>query len=581
MYIGDVRQAPVTAPTVTLCLDSKGALRAAFMEAKTTEKLADDDKRWSKAVSRVVAAVLMSVPLLVILLGERNIGAPGVWVQTAMAGLRRGSSDHPFLHSSSSHQDRLYGGLLIEGFDVQSCHSRYQSAMYRRTAGRRPSPYLVSKLRRHEALQRRCGPGTAAYSNALDQLRSGKSVASPECSYLVSISYRGLGNRILAAASSFLYALLTDRVLLVDPSNAMDELFCEPFLGATWLLPPGFPLTNYTNFDIDTPERYGNMVKSNVIGTEEDVSTAAQQVPAFAYIHLNYDATLEDKYFFCDDDQRQLRRVQWLVMRMDNYIVPGLFLVPAFQDELDWLFPEPDTVFHHLGRYLFHPSNHVWGLVTRYYQTYLASAKKRVGIQVRIYGALPDSPALLEQITTCTQKQGLLPEILAEREPMVSPDPGAESIAVIVTSLKSCYSDELKRVYWEHATATGEAVSVNQPSHEEYQRSGATSHESKAWAEMYLLSLTDVLVTSSMSTFGYVAQGLGGVRPWLLYKPANSSAPADPPCGRDVSMEPCYFKPLSYDCRRQKQWVDPSTVVPHVQGCHDAGWGVKLVGRSG
>ncbi|TVU00501.1 hypothetical protein EJB05_54066, partial [Eragrostis curvula] len=551
------------------------------MEATKTEKLADDDKRWSKAVSFVFAAVLMAVPLLLIFVGGRNIGAPGAWIQTAVAGLRQGSNDLSFLHPRRAHNDRLYGGLLIDGFHEESCHSRYQSATYRRNAGRRASPYLISKLRRQEALQRRCGPGTAAYSKALEQLRSGKSVASPECSYIVSISYRGLGNRILAAASAFLYALLTDRVLLVDPSNAMDELFCEPFLGATWLLPQaGFSLTNYTNFDMDTAERYGNMVKDKVIGGDaaDDVSTA--QLPAFAYVHLNHDATMDDKYFFCDDDQRLLRRVQWLVMRTDNYIVPGLFLVPAFREELDKLFPEPDAVFHHLGRYLFHPSNHVWGLVTRYYNTYLAAAQQRVGIQVRIFGALPDSPALLQQITTCTQKENLLPEVLATREPM-SPDPGAKSVSVIVTSLKSWYYDELKSMYWEHATATGEAVSVHQPSHEEFQRSGATSHDTKAWAEMYLLSLTDVLVTSSMSTFGYVAQGLGGMRPWVLYKPANSSAPADPPCGQDVSMEPCYFKPLSYDCRRRKQWTDPSKIVPHVQGCRDAGWGVKLVGRSG
>jgi xyloglucan fucosyltransferase len=474
--------------------------------------------------------------------------------------------------------------LLTEGFDIESCgscHSRYQSAVYRRNPGRKPSKYLVSKLRRQEALQRRCGPGTAAYSNALEQLRSDKSVASPECSYIVSISYRGVGNRFLAiaTAAAFLYALLTDRVLLVDRSNAMDELFCEPFLRATWLLSPDFPLTNYTNFDIDTAERYGNMLKNEVVRPDAgDVSTA-QQLPAFAYVHLNYDATLEDKYFFCDDDQRLLRRVQWLVMRTDNYIIPGMFLVPAFQEELDLLFPEPDTVFHHLSRYLFHPSNHVWGLVTRYYNTHLAAAQKRVGIQVRVYGVLPDSPALLEQITACTQKKGLLPEVLATTDPISSPDPGASrSVSVIVTSLKPWYSDELKGMYWEHATAAGEAVSVHQPSHEEHQRSGATSHDSKAVAEIYLLSMTDVLVTSSMSTFGYVAQGLGGVRPWVLYKPANGSGPADPPCGQDVSMEPCYFKPLSYDCRRQKQWVDPSKALPHVQGCRDAGWGVKLVG---
>ena len=147
--------------------------------------------------------------------------------------------------------------------------------MYRRRPGRQPSAYLVSKLRQQEALQRRCGPGTVAYSNALEQLRSGcrsggDIIASPECKYLVSISCRGLGNRIL-----------------VDPSNEMDDLFCEPFADTTWLLPPGFPVTNYTSFGVDTAESYGNMVRNKVIwsggGVAADASTT--RLPAFAYVH--------------------------------------------------------------------------------------------------------------------------------------------------------------------------------------------------------------------------------------------------------------------------------------------------------
>jgi len=100
------------------------------------------------------------------------------------------------------------------------------------------------------------------------------------------------------------------------------------------------------------------------------------------------------------------------------------------------------------------------------------------------------------------------------------------------------------------------------------------------WTEIFLLSLGDVLVTTSQYTFGYVAQGLAGVRPWVLYKPANSSAAVpDPPCGRDVSMEPCFHKPPGHDCRL-KQWADPSKDVPYIQHCDDAIWGLKLVGQN-
>ncbi|KAF8660838.1 hypothetical protein HU200_057428 [Digitaria exilis] len=467
--------------------------------------------------------------------------------------------------------------------------------MYRRRPGKQPSSHLVSKLRQQEALQRRCGPGTMAYSHALEQLKSGKSsgntIAAQDCKYLVSISYRGLGNRILATASAFLYAMLTGRVLLVDPSNEMGELFCEPFPDTSWLLPPGFPLESYTNFSISTAESYGNMLRNKVIRTDAagDVPAASQQLPAFSYVHLDHDATEQDNLFFCDEDQRVLRNISWLVMRTDSYIVPGLFLDKGFQDELARLFPEPDTVFHHISRYLFHPNNHVWGLVTRYYDAYLATARQSVGIQVRVFGSQPNSPELLEQITKCTQKQGLLPELLAAD--LQAPTPrgspaavrpasrAAKSKAVMVTCLKPWYYEELKSMYWEHATASGEVVAVHQPSHEEYQHFGARSHDHKACAEIYLLSLTDVLVTTGRSTFGYVAQGLAGVRPWVMYKPTNGSAVPDPPCGRDVSMEPCFHMPPSYDCRLKK-WRDPTKDVPYIQHCDDAFWGLKLVGRN-
>ncbi|KAF0887542.1 hypothetical protein E2562_002271 [Oryza meyeriana var. granulata] len=516
-------------------------------------------KRWRPAISTMLVAVLMTTmpPLIVVFWGR--IGEQAMWIKRAVPGIREGPDDDvSFVESPRTSHDKLLGGLLVDGFDQESCHSRYQSAMYRRNAGRQPSEHLVSKLRSHEDLQRRCGPGTAAYSAALEQLKSGKSpAASPECRYLVSISYRGLGNRILAAASGFLYALLTGRVHLVDPSNQMDDLFCEPFTGTTWLLPPGFPLVDYQSFYLHTAQRYGKMRENRVLRPESpdapvsggQATAAVAVLPAFAYIHLDYNQTDYDQLFFCDEDQRLLSNIQWLVVRTDSYIVPGLFLVKAFQDELAELFPERDAVFHHLGRYLFHPTNHVWGLVTRYYRGHLAWARRRVGIQVRVSSWESESPELLKTITTCTQEEGLLP--------------------------RSWYYEKMKGMYWEQATATGEVVVVDQPSHEEHQLYGVKAHDRKAWAEMYLLSLTDMIVTTGTSTFGYVAQGLGGLTPWVL--PRGEVNGTAPPCRRDMSMEPCFHVAPLYDCKR---WEDAGKIVPHVRHCDDMPAGLKLVDRT-
>ncbi|KAE8781323.1 putative fucosyltransferase 7 [Hordeum vulgare] len=161
------------------------------------------------------------------------------------------------------------------------------------------------------------------------------------CSYLVLLSYRGLGNRILAMSSAFHYALLTDRVLLVDRGKTMGDLFCEPFRR-----------------------------RSDHASEHEQTSQ---------------NTSLENKLAYCDDHRQFLHRVQWVVMRTDGYIAPNLFLNPAYQQELDRMFPRKDSVFYIISPYLLHPTNDVWGMVTRFYNSYLNNADERMGIQIRVF----------------------------------------------------------------------------------------------------------------------------------------------------------------------------------------------------
>ncbi|XVE91530.1 hypothetical protein REPUB_Repub01dG0017600 [Reevesia pubescens] len=469
-------------------------------------------------------------------------------------------------------KDKLLGGLLATGFHEHSCLSRYESILYRKPSPYKPSPYLLSKLRNYEDLHKRCGPNTESYNKTVEQLKSGRSVGSTDCKYVVWVCYSGLGNRILTLASVFLYALLTDRVLLVDRGKDMADLFCEPFPEKSWFLPLDFPITNkFNSFDQKSPESYGNMLKNNII------KPSTESLPSYLYLHLAHDYDDHDKLFFCDDDQALLRKFPWLIVKTDNYFVPSLFLMPSFEHELSMLFPEKETIFHHLGRYLFHPSNHVWGLITRYYKAYLAKADERIGIQVRIFdkGSGPYQ-YVMNQISACTLGEKLLPEVDI-RGSIVTPPPSENPKlkAVLMTSLVSGYFENVRNMYWEHPTVTGDIIGVHQPSHEEQQQSEKRLHNMKAWAEMYLLSLTDVLVTSAWSTFGYVAQGLGGLKPWILYKSDNQTTP-NPPCQRAMSMEPCFHAPPFYDCKAKKG-IDTGKVVPHVRHCEDISWGLKVV----
>ncbi|KAJ1258566.1 hypothetical protein BS78_10G085400 [Paspalum vaginatum] len=543
------------------CLDAaeKAARRAEAGEG-TVER--DTAKPWlARKKVTALAICLVALPVLMTTVSRRD----PPWTPASFWPL-----------AAFTRQDKLLGGLLVPGLDERSCLSRYQSAFYRKNLTRSPSAHLIRRLRQHEALQRRCGPGTKAYRAAAARLSSWRrngtkdaDAAPGACKYLVLVPYRGLGNRILAVASAFLYTVLTDRVLLLDDrKTSMGDIFCEPFPGTSWLLPRHFPIGSFQNLTGKVRESYRHLVVRN-----GSAAAAVSRLP-YVFVDLDHSCTYHDKLFFCDDERRFLRRAPWLVMRTDGYFVPALFLNPAYQDELDRMFPRKDSVFYLLAHYLFHPTNKVWGLITRFHESYLRKSDESLGIQIRVFDGDTPFQHILDQILACTSQEHLLPDVVTQEPPRPSAA-CARSLAVLMTGLSSWYYENIRWKYWQSATATGEVVSVYQPSHDEHQLSGYTTHDMKAVAEMYLLGMTDKIVTSGWSTFGYVGQGLGGLTPWIMFRPENHTTPY-PPCRRAESMEPCMHGPPFYDCRA-KHGADTGKLVPHVRHCEDMSWGLKLV----
>jgi xyloglucan fucosyltransferase len=391
----------------------------------------------------------------------------------------------------------------------------------------------------------------------------------------VYISYRGLGNRILAITSSFLYAVLTERVLLVDGGGDAGELFCEPFPGTTWLLKlagAGWfsPLWRLQGYLGGSKQSLGNMLQSGgavTVSADGNVSWSTPRPPPYLYLHLagGDGFSFHDKLFFCGAHQRLLGVVPWLFMWTDNYFVPGLFLTPPFRGELEAMFPEKDAVFYHLGRYLFHPTNAVWHAVTRYYRSNLAGAARRVGVQIRVFHEDQPPQAVLDELLGCVRGEAkLLP---------------ANGTAVLVTSLSTWY---YKRLWDEYGGG------VHQPSHEGRQRWRNAAHDMRALSEMFLLSMCDELATSGFSTFGYVAQGLAGLRPWVMPMAPmwahiddwrKELDPQDLPCRRAASVEPCFHSPSAYDCAEGRD-VELDKVTPYIRRCVDVKWGIKLVNES-
>lgn len=470
-------------------------------------------------------------------------------------------------------KERLLDGLLVSGFDKASCISRSQSHFYHKPSPHKPSPYLISKLRKYEEIHRKCGPNTRAYKKDMEIIansknNNGSSCALTTCKYIIWVPANGLGNQIISMASSFLYALLTNRVMLVKFEQDKEGLFCEPFLNSTWLLSKNSPFWNAEN--VESYQRFIDMELSNTLN---------EDLPLAMHVDLRYSPSNDERFFHCDHSQFLLTKIPLLFLEAGQYFVPSFFMTPVFQKELNQMFPEITSIFHHLVRYLFQPSNKAWKLITSFYQQHLAKANQIIGLQIRVLNTESTPHELfMDRILNCTLQNKLLPKLLDNTKNTSLSSNGKNPIikAILVASLYPQYSESLNEMYMNKSTVTGEVIEVHQPSSEEEQIFDDYKHNLKAWVDMYLLSLSDELVTTYQSTFGYVAKGLGNSKPWILYNPANSNEV----CEREFTLEPCYhYPPLRY-CDSEDVIEDVSSTFPNIRHCKDYTFGLKLVNSS-
>lgn len=481
------------------------------------------------------------------------------------------STNDPTLHTPiHNDKEKLLDGLLASEFDDASCISRLQSHLYRKVSPHKPSSYLISKLRNYEKIHRRCGPNGKDYHKSMTNIINSKNIKGhvSKCKYLIWTPANGLGNQMVSMAATFLYALLTNRVMLVRFRKDKQGIFCEPFLNSTWLLPEKSPFWNENHV-----ETYQSLIEK-----EKANNNSKLELPSSLFLNLQYRPNLPEKFFHCDDSQALIIKFPLLILQSDQYFVPSLFMTPFFSKELEKMFVEKDTVFHHLGRYLFHPSNEAWRLITNFYQAHLAKADEKIGLQIRVFNpTLTPQEAIMNLVLNCTIHNKLLPKVLGMKDSTSTSSNKNKAIVkvVLVASLYPEYGDNLKTMYTNKSTSSGEVIEVHQPSGEEQQKFNDNKHNMKAWVDMYLLSLSDVLVTTSLSTFGYVAQGLGNLRPWLLYKIISNDTHF-PACEREFSMEPCYHAPPKHYCSG-KPIKDFASSFIYMRKCKDFWSGVKLV----
>ncbi|CAI0421177.1 unnamed protein product [Linum tenue] len=475
--------------------------------------------------TRAVAAMAVA-SLLLIIIGSRRTP--------------RSCRNFPLEQSCPSSEQTCVSREKLQSFSSRNSN-RHKSP---------PSPYLLSQLQEYEQHHKRCDPLSKPFDRT-------------DCRYIVFTPGNDeLATTMLSLSSSFLYALLTDRVLLIDFDPSMLGLFCEPFRKSTWLLPGEFTFRDRaSSAEFRQVFSLGNLMRKQ--NQKQDQKLQADTASLlFLYLSMDYDDY--DKLFYRDETQELLKNVPWLVLRSEQYFLPYFFLLPCFRTELDKLFPDDkETVFHHLGRYLFNPSNQAWGAIARFYDDYLAKAEQRVGLEIKVGNPYETPPSLmLPHILKCIQEESkILPRLQQNNtttRTTILPSFRRKTSKVILGSVSV-------RVY-------------RTSSHEGMQESDRNYHNMKALVDVYLLSMCDVLVISPFSTFGYVASGLAGLNPWFLKNPGDyETKPLEPACRRAVSPEPCFlFHPGEYVPNAVHHCRGRLGPVPVILYCEDFVFGFKL-----
>ncbi|CAI5493526.1 unnamed protein product [Closterium sp. Naga37s-1] len=339
----------------------------------------------------------------------------------------------------------------------------------------------------------------------------------------------GLGNQLLSLVSSFTYALLTNRTLLINPECFPARLLCNPFPYSSWA-PPTLNRGSFNHMRLRAEKRRVGYNAFQEPGAPEANTTDDDAADA-VFSNLNYSVNDTDLIFFCSQEQERIAAVRFLALLTEEYVLPGLYLVSEFDADLERLFPDRLPLMH-VGRYLLHPANYLWEEITRAFRAYLAPHQRRVGIQIRDFTtATSNEGEALARVLHCAANisHGLPPTLPHDQWRLLASNQSAanssdmepirkaagagtvRSVGVLVASLKRSYVDALHEAYVEGLPLEGYNVAVTSLSHEGEQKTGDLLQLERALKEMWLLSMCDLLLVSDSSTFGYMAAGLAGL----------------------------------------------------------------------
>jgi xyloglucan fucosyltransferase len=431
-------------------------------------------------------------------------------------------------------------------------------------------------FREYEILHRTCT--TKVQDISLHFLQKDESRISGRCNYLVcnTVLGSGLGNHILITASCLVYAVLTQRVLLLPSTNPLANIVCEPFEGSSWKVNEGkigFPVPS--TFWLST-EQFLSEVDLFVRSQNKD---AIHEDPTTTTVHAT-DVTIRseqryqpDNRFFCMTEQKFLRNVTWVYLEGNQHFLPKLFVIPIFRTTLESLFPSRMVLTHVLRRCIL-PDDSVWQRVEQVHEMQPDHADRRLGIQIRYTGGhsqFEQSHSLWEvRIKQCALENGMLPQhgkaatrdvtrtsrsnlSTAESNPFnvqyIDHSVAASAVngtttTVFIASLYDSFERSLNSDYVEEPPANGEQVTVVQLTSRHEQSFYSREEDEQALVEIILLSFSDDVIVSPRSTFGSVAHAYGALQPWVIATQVIEGQEAN--CLKAQSVDACYHTPERY-----------------------------------
>lgn len=544
-------------------------------------------KPWTASLQTAIAGVVSLLLLLLLYQSGIVFSGPDAEIREALQdnmvfvnGPSFNCSELNLQGDKTVVEDQHYHIFPSEPHLRNECQSKFQQHCFRKNtqAEHFPPPKFLSLLRHYEAYHERCtkGHNLTALGIAGD--------TPPGCKYLVWNPMDGMGNQLLSLVCAFVYSLLTDRVMLIETSSHIDRYICDPFPLSSWILPSDFPESQlrehakrvFSYLD----ETLANLQSKSSCNTipPADLPSYIEAAPKHLHALIICCDARRDHQFFCPTAQKLFSGSNWFFYRSHEYTLPGFYFVPEFRDKLNDWFPHHD-VFMHASRYLLNPVNTVWAQISEFYKAHMDGVDKQIGIQPRSWKG-DYNPSISKQIARCAVEQKLLPDVLeGSKKAARNGTEAAEDlengrhvdVSVLVTSLRAEYRDNLALRYANHWNADNLNVDVLSASHEGFQKTGDTEHDSKAVIDIWLLSFAHDLVITPFSTFGSTASGMAGIVP-LLFNNYGEDKVSEPACARTNAGGPCFIvfprnQPCDLDPPRSSIF-DPDLMVPEVKFCH-------------